>query len=250
MGLFPTTKDSFSLRNQDNSPVILSDYPMKNTLFFLLTVLSLCTATAHAEIWGYVDDAGEAHLADRKVDDRYRLFQRGNSLSKAEAPVAGKLPHANPVRIAARHVDPYRKLVANAAAENRLDPQLLHAIISVESGYQPSAVSPKGAVGLMQVMPDTGARFGVSQLSNPKENIKAGARYVKFLLGMFNNNLPLVIAAYNAGEGAVQKYDNRIPPYPETQNYVARVLASYNGSGGRSTGNDGRVHVLISPQQM
>jgi soluble lytic murein transglycosylase-like protein len=229
---------------------------MKTTLIFLLTVLSLCTASARAEIWGFVDENGEAHMADRKIDNRYSLFQRGNDESKAQEPAvastSGKLPNANPVRIAERHVEPYRKLVASAAAETRVDPKLLHAIISVESGYQPRAVSPKGAVGLMQVMPGTGARFGVRQLANPKENIKAGARYVKFLLGMFNNNLPLVIAAYNAGEGAVQKYRNRIPPYRETQNYVARVLASYRHSGGQlvksSDTGAGRVHVLISPQ--
>lgn len=229
---------------------------MKTTLFFLLTVLSLCTANARAEIWGFVDENGEAHMADRKIDSRYHLFQRGNEVNNSQeptvAPTSGKLPNANPVRIAERHVEPYRKLVASAAAETRVDPKLLHAIISVESGYQPKAVSPKGAVGLMQVMPGTGARFGVRQLANPKENIKAGARYVKFLLGMFNNNLPLVIAAYNAGEGAVQKYRNRIPPYRETQNYVARVLASYRYSGGQavksSDTGEGRVHVLISPQ--
>jgi len=226
---------------------------MKKTLFLLLAALSLLPAVVRAEIWGYVDDAGEAHLADRKVDERYRLFKRGNDLNPAEvsASPSGKLPHARPVRIAASQVAPYRKLVAKAAQENKLDPQLLHAIISVESGYQPGAVSPKGAMGLMQVMPDTGARFGVSQLTNPKENVKAGARYVKFLLGLFDNNLPLVLAAYNAGEGAVQKYNNRIPPYQETQDYVARVLASYNGNGGqsvRTAGRTGRVHVLPSPQ--
>jgi soluble lytic murein transglycosylase-like protein len=222
---------------------------MRNPLLFCLAALLLCPFTAQAAIWGYVDAAGETHLADRKVDARYQLFQRDSQLNTDTATV----PNAAPVRVNAQRVEPYRKLVAKVAQQYRLDPLLMHAIISVESGYQPAALSAKGAVGLMQVLPETGARFGVSRLSNPKENLKAGARYLKFLLGLFNGDLPLVIAAYNAGEGAVQKYSNRIPPYPETQNYVARVRASYRANGGMAGGGrteetSRRVHVLIAPE--
>lgn len=222
---------------------------MRNPLLFCLASLLLSPLAAHAAIWGYIDESGETHLADRQVDARYHLFQRDSQLNTTGA---AAIPNAAPVHVDAQQAAPYRKLVAKVAQQYRLDPLLMHAIISVESGYQPTALSAKGAVGLMQVLPATGARFGISRLANPQENLKAGARYLKFLLGLFNGDLPLVIAAYNAGEGAVQKYSNRIPPYPETQNYVARVLASYRANGGtvgsRTEGTSRRVHMLIAPE--
>ncbi|MGC0154964.1 lytic transglycosylase domain-containing protein [Chromobacterium vaccinii] len=109
-----------------------------------------------------------------------------------------------------------------------LDPKLLHAIIKVESGYRPQAVSSKGARGLMQVMPETGKRFGYTDLMDPENNLRAGASYLKWLLNHFENDLELAIAGYNAGEGAVRKHGRKIPPYPETQNYVKKVMASYS----------------------
>lgn len=134
----------------------------------------------------------------------------------------------------ARQAAAFNKLIQRVAREHQLDPQLLHAIITVESGYNAEAVSPKGAIGLMQLMPDTASRFGSSNPADPVENLRAGARYVKFLLGLFNRNMPLVLAAYNAGEGAVSKYRNTIPPYTETREYVAKVLASYQQRTGQS----------------
>lgn len=128
----------------------------------------------------------------------------------------------------------FNKLINRIAQEQKLDPQLLHSIITVESGYNPGAISPKGAIGLMQLMPDTATRFGASNPVDPVENIRAGARYVRFLLALFNRDMPLVLAAYNAGEGAVSKYRNTIPPYPETREYVAKVLASYERRTGQS----------------
>ncbi|SCK11952.1 lytic transglycosylase domain-containing protein [Vogesella sp. LIG4] len=128
----------------------------------------------------------------------------------------------------------FSKLVARIAHEQHLDPQLLHSIITVESGYNPGAVSPKGAIGLMQLMPGTASRFGASNPQDPVQNIRAGARYVRFLLALFNSDMSLVLAAYNAGEGAVSKYRNTIPPYEETREYVAKVLASYQKRTGQS----------------
>jgi len=107
-----------------------------------------------------------------------------------------------------------------------LDPELVHAVIRAESAYQTSAVSPKGAVGLMQVMPATGRRFGVSDLAHPEGNLRAGTAYLRHLLNRFDN-VPLALAAYNAGEGAVIRYGNQIPPYPETQGYVRSILRDY-----------------------
>ncbi len=121
----------------------------------------------------------------------------------------------------------YHPLIAKAASKYQLDAKLLHAVIQTESAYNPNAVSPKGAVGLMQLMPETAKRYGVKNRRDARQNIDGGARYLKDLLAMFNSNLKLAVASYNAGEGAVKKYKNTIPPYPETQNYVRQVLALY-----------------------
>jgi soluble lytic murein transglycosylase-like protein len=123
----------------------------------------------------------------------------------------------------------YDALIETVANEFQLDSRLLHAIIQVESNYDVQAISPKGAVGLMQVMPATARRFGFFDLTDPHVNVRAGAAYLKWLLGHFRSDLKLVIAAYNAGEGAVHRYGDRIPPYTETQNYVAQVLSGYQG---------------------
>lgn len=110
-----------------------------------------------------------------------------------------------------------------------LDPDLVHAVIRAESAYRPEAVSPKGAIGLMQVMPGTGKRFGVSDLEQPEANLRAGTAYLRHLMDRFNN-VPLALAAYNAGEGAVMRHGNQIPPFPETQGYVRSILRDYGES--------------------
>ncbi|MFM0317017.1 lytic transglycosylase domain-containing protein [Paraburkholderia nemoris] len=117
-------------------------------------------------------------------------------------------------------------MIVEAARAADLDSALLMAVIDVESGGNPQAVSPKGATGLMQLMPGTGARHGASDLFDPRQNITAGARYLKQLMRQFGD-LQLVLAAYNAGEGAVQKYGGQIPPYTETMSYVPKVIARY-----------------------
>ena len=120
-------------------------------------------------------------------------------------------------------------LIDAIALSEGVDPALVHAVSTQESGYNLRALSPKGAVGLMQLMPATGARFGVSsiQRADPVQNLRAGVRYLKWLIQRFNGSIPLAVAGYNAGEGAVQKYGNQVPPYRETQNYVRVVLAHY-----------------------
>lgn len=121
----------------------------------------------------------------------------------------------------------YDKLIDAVAWQFDLDAALLHAMIEVESCYDASARSPKGAVGLMQVMPATGRRFGFVDLDDPDVNLRAGATYLKWLLKTFNNDLELAVAGYNAGEGAVMKSGWKIPPYRETQLYVSKVLKRY-----------------------
>ena len=108
------------------------------------------------------------------------------------------------------------------ARQNQLPPQLIHSVIRVESNYDPYAVSPKGALGLMQLIPSTARRFGVSDVFDPADNIQGGARYLKYLLELYKGDNALALAAYNAGEGAVSRYGG-VPPYPETRNYVTQV---------------------------
>ena len=109
-----------------------------------------------------------------------------------------------------------------------LDPDLLHAVINAESSYDPLAVSEKGALGLMQLMPATIQRFGVKDPYDPVQNIKGGAKYLSHLMGKFDSDVSLVLAAYNAGEGRVLQYGRSSPPFSETRNYVSRVLRYYN----------------------
>jgi len=124
----------------------------------------------------------------------------------------------------------YSNLIAGAASRYGVEERLLHAVIQTESAYNPSAVSRAGAVGLMQLMQGTAARYGVFNRTDPAQNVEAGSRYLRDLLSMFNFNLGLAVAAYNAGENAVIRYNNSIPPYRETQNYVRQVLSLYHGS--------------------
>jgi len=123
---------------------------------------------------------------------------------------------------------PYADLIRSAAKDASLDPALVHAVISVESGYNSTARSPKGAIGLMQVLPETAQRYGVRDPArSPEANLKAGTRYLSDLMQMFEGRLELVLAAYNAGENAVLRYSQNIPPFSETRRYVPAVLAKY-----------------------
>ena len=117
--------------------------------------------------------------------------------------------------------------IKRAAVFYRLDEALLHAVIATESSYNAHSVSRKGAVGLMQLMPDTARRYQVKNSFDPAQNIHAGAQYLSSLLAQFDNNIPLALAAYNAGENNVRKYGGHIPPFPETRAYVSKVMDFY-----------------------
>lgn len=121
----------------------------------------------------------------------------------------------------------YGEAIAAAAQQHGVSGALLHAVIEAESNYNPNAVSPKGAVGLMQLMPTTARQYGVSDSRDPVANIAAGARYLKDLLAMFNNDLTMAVAAYNAGPQSVIRNGNAVPPYRETLRYVPKVLSLY-----------------------
>jgi soluble lytic murein transglycosylase-like protein len=155
-----------------------------------------------------------------------RVDPRTGRLVRAFVPVNRRM---QPVRISPQSTEdsPVRDLVADAAKRYEVSPALVDSVIQVESNYNPFAVSPKGAQGLMQLMPATARRFGVRDSFDPKDNIEGGVKYLKFLQETFKDDR-LAIAAYNAGEGAVQKYKNNVPPYPETVNYVAQVGRKYS----------------------
>jgi soluble lytic murein transglycosylase-like protein len=191
---------------------------------------------AWSDLYGYVDENGRAHVSTRPLDARYLLFKRdrakdhpvNSANSKAgtsSAPTVVVVPKVAP--IPKSKVKLYRKQIDKAAQQYRVDAALLHAVIAAESQYEPRAVSPRGAQGLMQLMPETAERYKVNNVFDPTQNIQAGAKFLRDLLRRFDNNLSLALAAYNAGEGAVIKAGWRVPPYPETEAYVPKVLAYY-----------------------
>ncbi|BAP55574.1 murein transglycosylase [Thioploca ingrica] len=182
-------------------------------------------STGSVKIYRFVDDDNVIHLTDNPKDSRYRLiYQGGSNVPSFTGNVYSGIDVSPDLHD--KYQD-YQNLVAEAASYTQLEPALLHAVIQTESAYNPQAVSPKGAVGLMQLMPATAKRFGVSDRTDATSNIYGGARYLRYLLGLFNNNLNLALAGYNAGENAVIRYGNQIPPYQETKSYVRRVLALY-----------------------
>jgi soluble lytic murein transglycosylase-like protein len=199
--------------------------------FAALGAFSVLSGPCAADIWGYVDDAGIAHLNDHQVNERYFLFKKEAPRPKTEEFDLALLEKMSSARSVST-VNPalraqFAPLIAQVATEHGLDLSLLHAIITVESGYNAQAKSPAGAIGLMQLMPGTAQKYGVRNIWDPLENLQGGARYLRFLQAMFPNKLDLVLAAYNAGEGAVQQAGMKIPPYAETQAYVPNVITQY-----------------------
>lgn len=202
----------------------------------LISSLFLLPAQAMEDSHAYLlkQDAKQAFKIDGT--DKYRLDKKYRPASETKQQrKQAKQIDAVLVHVPAKGVHPqlasrpFAKEIAKAASAASLDPALVHAVIFVESRYRQTAISHKGAIGLMQVIPDTGARYGIYNLEDsPQSNLRAGTFYLRDLLRMFNNRLDLALAAYNAGEGTVIRHANRIPPYRETQLYVRAVLAKYN----------------------
>ena len=175
--------------------------------------------SAAVKVYRYVDSNGRVHLTDRPPHDGYQLIQKAGK--KLRIP-----------RINFRDKDANRKRFASKIAEiasrYQVPEALIHAVIAIESAYDPNAVSRAGAVGLMQLMPATAKRYGVANRRDPSANLTGGIRYLKDLLLRFDSNLELALAGYNAGENAVEKFGNRIPPFAETRSYVRKVLELYS----------------------
>ena len=215
----------------------------------LLTLMGVQSA-ALAAIWGFVDEKGTAHFSSERVDERYELFSLSSQPQEPiplDLPIGLPLaPMPMPIPVAGAKLVSFfegsasfksaKPHLTEASRTHNIDFELLQALVATESGFNALAISPKGAIGLMQVMPDTAARFGLSaeprvpiqrKLADPALNIKTGARYLSYLMNLFPGRLDLVLASYNAGEGAVQRAGNNIPNFKETQNYVQTVMQLY-----------------------
>lgn len=175
-----------------------------------------------ADIYAYTAPDGAVTLSNVPADDGYSVLVASPDAAAA-APARGP---GTPAPGSARR-SRYEKVVEDAARAHGIDSALLHAVIAVESGYDPKAVSKKGAAGLMQLMPATAKRYGVADAFDPAQNVSGGARYLRDLLDLFDSDTSLALAAFNAGENAVIKHGRRIPPYRETLRYVPKVLDHY-----------------------
>ncbi len=217
----------------------------------LAALLGLAHQAAHADLWAYVDARGVTHFAAEKIDAQYQLFFRGDLFdstrdgARQPATDSADEAHGSPSAAGARKlafwdISPGYKRVSmhirGVSQSSGIEYELLKAVIATESGFDSLAVSPRGAIGLMQLMPATATRFGVSadkrrsvaqKLEDPLTNLKAGAGYLRYLLKLYDGRKDLALAAYNAGEGAVQRAGNKIPAYTETRNYVKSVLGLY-----------------------
>lgn len=239
----------------------------------LALALSLVHLSAQADLWAYVDAQGVTHFAATQVDERYKLFYKGSDIRKLDLAAeqgaalsspkqqrlglkasgkSGEPAFVVPKRFAnidsSKGYKAVQKHLQAAARTHQVDYELLKAVVAAESGFNPEAVSPKGAVGLMQLLPTTAQQYGVradaaarrdrkgnvlparsveEKLTDPHTNIHAGARYLAYLIKLFKGELELAVAAYNAGEGAVQRAGNKIPRYKETQGYVKTVMGLY-----------------------
>lgn len=193
---------------------------LTSTLIALVALGLALPATGLAELYKYRDSAGHIHLTDRPMRGM-QLLQRYSFTGSRAPKSGGGLAQMNQRR------DRLAPLIERAAADTGLESALVHAVVRAESAYRADAVSHKGAVGLMQLMPATAERYGVSDRRDPAQNLDGGTRYLRDLLVMFDNDLELALAAYNAGENAVIRYGRKIPPFAETQGYVRKVLAFY-----------------------
>ncbi|HME40990.1 MAG TPA: lytic transglycosylase domain-containing protein [Steroidobacteraceae bacterium] len=187
---------------------------------FLTAALGVAqAAAAHPQIYTYMDANGMRHYTDVPDNSRYRLLV----LRPQDRTASGDRYDSMLLAKAGQ----YDSIIEKAAISASVEANLLRAVIVVESGFNSRAVSKRGAMGLMQLMPATATRFGAAHPYDPRENVHAGARYLKFLIDRFGQDVRLALAAYNAGEEAVERNGGQIPPFTETMAYVPRVLKIY-----------------------
>ena len=197
--------------------------PTLRLALLIATLFAASSVAAHPKIYTYMDAQGLRHYTDVPDNNRYRLLV----LSPQDRTASGDRYDMQLLAKASR----YDSIIEHAALSAAVESNLLRAVIVVESGFNSRAVSKRGAVGLMQLMPATASRFGVSNPYDARQNVHAGARYLKFLIDRFGHDIRLALAAYNAGEDAVARNGGQIPPFSETMAYVPRVLKIYKQLG-------------------
>jgi len=214
-------------------------------ILLVFCVSGLIGQAAQADVFKFVARNGQVIYTDSPRHRGYKLVIKtpesdirpvtislgaGRKLgnTRPSTPMPALMMPTDKGRMLAMRRSQYAGVIEEAAYKHGLDPALLHAVIRAESSYNPGAVSHKGAMGLMQLMPGTAARYGVRNPYDPEDNIFGGARYLRDLMGMFQSDVRLAVAAYNAGEHNVMKYGYQVPPFPETRDYVSKVLGYYN----------------------
>lgn len=195
--------------------------PLRVVRDSIFAIAFLLACTAEADVYSFVAEDGTHHFSDQPTEVRYTRLQTSTLESKPT-----KLLKRADVQLRNNRMR-YAEIVRGAANSYLVEEALLHAVIEVESAYNPGAVSRKGAMGLMQLMPITAKQYGVKDPLDAEQNLKAGARHLRHLLDKFSGNKELALAAYNAGYGAVIQHGKKIPPYSETERYVPAVLLSY-----------------------
>ncbi len=191
---------------------------------------------AAADIYSFKDEKGVVHFTNiNGLDKRYKLVRK-ESAGSSGAPMVDNYGPARVFMPSQADIQKYSAIIDTAAKAYGVDASLVHAVISAESGYNPYALSRTGAMGLMQLMPETARRYGVQNMMDPVENIHGGVRYLRDLLTIFRGRLDLAVAAYNAGENAVIRHGHRVPPYSETRHYVPKVLGFYKSFRAQTKG--------------
>jgi Transglycosylase SLT domain/Domain of unknown function (DUF4124) len=206
----------------------------KTILILACTVLLLSLGQPRrvlADIYQYTDENGVMHFSNVSVGTakKYRKIKSAAAARQASTSTPNStVPSPVPIS-SSNSPSSYVDIINTACNRHGVDPALVHAIVKVESDFNPYALSRKGAMGLMQLMPQTAAEMKVGNSFNPNDNIDGGVKYVRYLIDRYEGNLSLALAAYNSGETAVKKWGT-IPPYRETQNYVQRILRIYGGN--------------------
>lgn len=207
---------------------LMKAFKIQASTYIIALLLTGLSVVSEANIYMFVDANEQQFFSDKKINKQYKLLLRSDDNEVSTSFKSWKAKSYTNIFIPrnTQLQQKYHSIIVKAAKKYQLDPALIHAVITAESAYQKNAISPVGAQGLMQLMPATANRFSVTNTFDPQQNIFAGSLYLKILLAKFKTT-ELALAAYNAGEGTVIRYNRRVPPYPETQRYVSKVLTFY-----------------------